>query len=116
MAARKTSSRDHDDGADDEDRQRLDKFLVYARFVKTRALASELIKRGRVRLNGQRISKPDRQIGPGDVLTLTLPHATEVVRLRDVPEKRGSAQVTIELYERLSSENPARKAKSDGNV
>ena len=106
MAARKTSSGRYGDETGDEDRQRLDKFLVYARFVKTRALASELIRRGRVRLNGQRISKPDRQIGPGDVLTLNLPHAIEVVRLLDLPEKRGSAQVATELYERMSSENP----------
>jgi ribosome-associated heat shock protein Hsp15 len=104
MTARKTSSVEHDDDRGDDERQRLDKFLVYARFVKTRALASELIKRGRVRLNGQRISKPDRQIGPGDVLTLVLPHATEVIRLLDLPEKRGSAQMTAELYERLSPE------------
>jgi ribosome-associated heat shock protein Hsp15 len=86
----------------DDPRQRLDKFLVYARFVKTRALATELIKRGRVRLNGARLSKPDRQIGPGDILTLSLPHGTEVVRLLDLPDRRGSAQATTALYERLT--------------
>ena len=106
MAAHKASSGGRGGEAGDDERQRLDKFLVYARFVRTRALAAELIKRGRVRLNGQRISKPDRQIGPGDVLTLVLPHATEVVRLLDLPEKRGSAQVATALYERLSSEKP----------
>jgi ribosome-associated heat shock protein Hsp15 len=106
MAARKSSSGRQGDETGEDERQRLDKFLVYARFVKTRTLASELIQRGRVRLNGQRISKPDRQIAPGDVLTLTLPHATEVVRLLDLPEKRGSAQDTTELYERISSEKP----------
>ena len=106
MAARKSSSGRQGDESDEDERQRLDKFLVYARFVKTRTLASELIQRGRVRLNGQRVSKPDRKIVPGDVLTLTLPHATEVVRLLDLPEIRGSAHDMAELYERLSSEKP----------
>jgi ribosome-associated heat shock protein Hsp15 len=106
MAVRKSSSGQQGDETSEDDRQRLDKFLVYARFVKTRTLASELIQRGRVRLNGQRVSKPDRKIVAGDVLTLTLPHATEVVRLLDLPEKRGSAQDTTALYERLSSEKP----------
>ena len=102
MAAGKSSSRGDVDEPEDGTRQRLDKFLVYARFAKTRAVASELIRRGRVRLNGQRISKPDRQIGAGDVLTLALPHGTEVVRLLDLPDKRGSAKVAGALYERLN--------------
>lgn len=103
MAAHRSSSGAEHEAGEDDARQRLDKFLVYARFVKTRALASALVKRGRVRLNGERMSKPDRQIGPGDVLTLSLPHGTEVVRLLDLPDKRGSAKVTTALYERLTA-------------
>jgi ribosome-associated heat shock protein Hsp15 len=102
MAAGRSSPDADFDQPDDDARQRLDKFLVYARFVKTRAVASELIRRGRVRLNGQRMLKPDRQVGAGDVLTLNLPHGIEVVRLLDLPDKRGSAKLATALYERLT--------------
>ena len=42
------------------ERQSLDKWLVYARFAKTRSVASELIENGRIRLNGDRITNPTR--------------------------------------------------------
>ncbi|MBU3730618.1 MAG: RNA-binding S4 domain-containing protein, partial [Beijerinckiaceae bacterium] len=41
------------------DRQRLDKFLVYARFVKTRGVALDLVSAGRVRINGEKPGRPD---------------------------------------------------------
>ena len=103
-----------DDTEDDEDRQRLDKWLVYARFVKTRSVALELIGKGRVRLNGNRETKPDRALAVGDVLTLALPHATEVVSVLSVAQKRGSASEAGELYERLES-TPRTKPSGEGH-
>ncbi|MFZ4531327.1 MAG: RNA-binding S4 domain-containing protein [Alsobacter sp.] len=90
-------------GAPEDDapseRQRIDKWLVYARFVKTRAAASVLVEDGRVRLNGVRMSRPDRAVRAGDVLTLALPHATQVVRITGLAERRGGATVAQALYE-----------------
>jgi ribosome-associated heat shock protein Hsp15 len=90
-------------GAPDDDapteRQRLDKWLVYARFVKTRTAASLLVEDGRVRLNGLRTTRPDRAVQAGDVLTLALPHATQVVRIIGLAERRGGASVAQALYE-----------------
>ena len=80
------------------ERQRLDKWLVYARFVKTRSVALELVKKGRVRINGERAGRPDRQIARGDMLTLALPHATSVVRVEDFAKRRGSAPEAQALY------------------
>ena len=80
------------------ERQRLDKWLVYARFVKTRSVALELVEKGRVRINGERVKRPDRQIVRGDVLTMALPHATLVVRVDDFAERRGSASDAQALY------------------
>jgi ribosome-associated heat shock protein Hsp15 len=85
-----------------EERQRLDKWLVYARFAKTRSVATSLIEDGRVRLNGARITQPTRQVGGGDVLTLALPHATKVVRVLGAAERRGSFATAQMLYEDLS--------------
>lgn len=89
-----------------EDRQRLDKWLVYARFAKTRSVATRLIEDGRVRLNGTRITQPTRQVGGGDVLTLAFPHATKVVRVLGAAERRGAFSDAQTLYEDLSGGEP----------
>ncbi|MGB1924318.1 MAG: S4 domain-containing protein, partial [Candidatus Puniceispirillaceae bacterium] len=51
--------------AHDEAGLRLDKWLWYARFFKTRALASKAISNGRFRLDGDLMSKPHRQAKSG---------------------------------------------------
>ncbi len=91
-------ARDDGDGPQ-ADRQRLDKWLVYARFARTRSAASTLVEGGRVRVNGTRVTNPARAVVPGDVLTMALPHATRVVRILGVAERRGSFSVASELYE-----------------
>jgi ribosome-associated heat shock protein Hsp15 len=92
------SARDETD-SDAGDRQRLDKWLVYARFARTRSAASDLVENGRVRVNGARMTNPARAVAAGDVLTLALPHATRVVRILGVAERRGCFSVASALYE-----------------
>lgn len=82
-----------------EDRQRLDKWLCYARFARTRTLASQLVERGHVRINGQRQTNPAKGVAVGDVLTIAAPHATKAVRVLDLGERRGPASSVGELYE-----------------
>jgi ribosome-associated heat shock protein Hsp15 len=83
--------------------QRLDKWLVVARFARTRSLAQALVEQGHVRLDGKRVTDGARKLRAGDVLTLALPHATTVVRVRASAEKRGSFSVARELYEVLGT-------------
>jgi ribosome-associated heat shock protein Hsp15 len=52
--------------------QRLDRWLWCARLVKTRALGAKLIAAGKVRINGERTTKPSRSLQPGDVVTASL--------------------------------------------
>lgn len=82
--------------------QRIDKWLVYARFAKHRAKASELIDGGAVRLNRVRISKVSQPVKPGDVLTLALPGHVRVVRVLGDCDRRGSASVASQLFEELT--------------
>jgi ribosome-associated heat shock protein Hsp15 len=84
-----------------EDRQRLDKWLWFARFARTRPAAVRLIEDGHVRLDGRRILNPSQGLKLGDVLTLALPHATVVVRLVGLGERRGAFEQAKRLYERL---------------
>lgn len=79
--------------------QRLDIFLFYARFAKTRALAARLAGAGCVRINRQPTDKPHARIRPGDVLTMVLPTGVQVVRVRAMPSRRGPAPEARGLYE-----------------
>ncbi len=84
-----------------DDRQRLDKWLWFARFAKTRPAALRLVEDGHVRLEGRRVDNPAQGLKLGDVLTLALPHATIVVRLLSLGERRGPFAQARLLYERL---------------
>ena len=87
-------------------RQRLDKWLFFSRAVKSRTLAQKLIEAGFVRVNSERTLAPDRQIGPGDVLTMTLGRRLLVWRVRDSGTRRGPATEAACLYEDLTPEVP----------
>ena len=80
------------------DRLRIDKWLWHARFSKTRGLAATVVERGSVRVNGQRVVKPGRAIGPGDVLTLAIAGQVRVVRVLGCGTRRGPASEAQELY------------------
>ncbi len=80
---------------------RLDKWLWFARVVKTRAIAQELAESGHVRVNGQRTVSASRAIRIGDVLTIALPSRVKVLKVTDVAERRGPASDAVHLYEEL---------------
>jgi ribosome-associated heat shock protein Hsp15 len=84
-----------------EDRQRLDKWLWFARFARTRPMAVRLVEDGHVRVFGKRVENPALGLKPGDVLTLALPHATLVVRVTAFAARRGSYEQAQALYEVL---------------
>jgi len=84
------------DGAGE--RQRLDKWLWFARFVKTRSLAAALVRAGHVRINGQRADGPDKPVRPGDVLTIGLARGVLVVEVIDTGTRRGPAPEAQNLY------------------
>ena len=85
----------------ESDTLRLDKFLVYARFCKTRSVAEALVEKGAVRINRQPTDKPHAKLRPGDVLTLALPHGIKVVEILNLPARRGSATLAQELYREI---------------
>ncbi len=92
---------------------RADKWLWHARFFKTRGLASQLIASGHLRVNGDKIAKPARGIGPGDVLTFPQARRIRVVRLLALSTRRGPATEAQTLYEDLSPA-PAAPANNPG--
>lgn len=83
-------------------RQRLDKWLWQARFVKTRSLAAKLVAGGHVRVNSDKASKPALQVGPGDVLTFPQGDLIRVVRIAAIGMRRGPAREAQTLFEDLA--------------
>lgn len=84
-------------------RQRLDKWLWFARVVKTRALAAKLVTAGHVRLNGARAAGPDKPVRPGDVLTIALERQVRVLRVVAPGERRGPYEEARRLYDDLTA-------------
>ncbi len=76
---------------------RLDKWLWAARFFKTRSLAAEAIKGGKIELNGSR-AKPSRELKVGDELKIRQGFDEKTVIVRDLSGRRGPAPVAQQLY------------------
>jgi ribosome-associated heat shock protein Hsp15 len=84
-------------------RQRLDKWIWFARVVKTRSLAASLIEAGHVRVNGAKIDAPGRAVKVGDVLTISLERQVRVLKILDCGERRGPYEEARHLYEELTA-------------
>ncbi|BBP42263.1 RNA-binding S4 domain-containing protein [Thiosulfativibrio zosterae] len=85
-----------------DDKVRVDKWLWAARFFKTRGLALEALKGGKIELNGQK-PKPSKVIALGDELSITQEHRKVKVTVLAISDKRGSAEMAEHLY-RLNEE------------
>lgn len=87
-------------------KQRLDKWLFFSRAVKSRTLAQKLIEAGAIRVNSERETRSDCQVGTGDVLTMSIHSRLLVWRVVDPGERRGPPAEAQALYEDLSPDVP----------
>jgi len=78
---------------------RIDKWLWFARFVKTRALAQKLIERDQVALNGAPVQKTSATVRAGDTLTVVVGHLRRTVVVRALGERRGPPAEARALYD-----------------
>ena len=77
---------------------RLDKFLWFARIVKTRALAQDLAEGGRLRISGRVVDRAHVPVKVGDVLSFALRGTVHVLRIEALPARRGPAAEARSLY------------------
>jgi len=88
--------------AEDQDWQRLDKWLWCARFAKARSECARLVAEGHVRINRQPTDKAHARLRPGDVLTLPLPRrGVRVLRIVALARRRGPPAEARALYEEI---------------
>jgi ribosome-associated heat shock protein Hsp15 len=90
-------------GSDSDPRQRLDKWLWFARVIKSRTGAAKLIEDGHVRVNAVRADNPAKSIRPGDVLTIALDRQVRVLKVRATGERRGPYEEARTLFEDLTT-------------
>ncbi|MCI5111176.1 MAG: RNA-binding S4 domain-containing protein [Marivita sp.] len=85
---------------------RIDKWLWHARFFKTRSLAAKVVSGGKLRVNGQPISKPAYMVSALDVLTFPQANDVRVIKVLAMGERRGPAPEAQQLYEDLDPPKP----------
>ena len=102
---------------------RLDTWLWYARFYKSRSLSSKAILSGKLRVNSNRIIKPASKVKINDVLTINHVNMVRIIQVQILGARRGPASEAQTLYNDLSADVTAaskikdvsEKSKKDTN-
>ena len=94
---------------------RIDKWLWCVRIFKTRTLASEACRKGRVIVEGQ-IAKASREVKPNDVIIVRKNPVIYTYRVKDLVEKRLPAKRVEEFCEDLTTTEELDKLKVQETV
>ena len=80
---------------------RIDKWLWAARIFKTRSIAVDAIKNGRVTIQGVNV-KPSRMVKEGEVVSVRKPPVTYSFKILKTIEQRVGAKLLPEIYENVT--------------
>jgi ribosome-associated heat shock protein Hsp15 len=80
---------------------RIDKWLWAVRLFKTRTLAAEACKKGRISVNGSQV-KPSRSVKVGEVVQVRKPPVTYSFKVLQAIEKRVGAKLVPEVMENVT--------------
>ena len=81
---------------------RIDKWMWAARIFKTRTIAAEACKKGRISINGAQ-AKPARTVKPGDVVQVRKPPVTYSFKVLQAIEKRVGAKLVPDVMENVTT-------------
>ena len=87
--------------AEEENIVRMDKWLWAARLFKTRSLAADAIKGGKVKIDDNPV-KPSREVKEGDIIQVQIEQLHKVVEVKTVIKNRVSAKQVSEVYNDLT--------------
>jgi len=96
-----------------DDTLRIDRWLFYTRFYKTRTLAQAAVSGGHVRINGERAT-PGSRTKCGDIIDLVRQRIPFRVTVIDIPSRRGPATEARACFEEDAADLQKRKALQDG--
>ena len=85
----------------DINQSRIDTWLWAARIFKTRSIAVDAIKNGRVTMNGMNV-KPSRMVKVGEVVSVRKPPVTYSFKILKTIEQRVGAKLIPEIYENIT--------------
>ena len=94
--------------AEADGRHRIDRWLWFVRFYRSRSLAARAVVGGRVHVNGSRV-KPAREVALGDRLDLSRGTDLLTVVVRELPERRGPAAEAAACYEETADSRQRRE-------
>ncbi|NGF55167.1 RNA-binding S4 domain-containing protein [Parapedobacter sp. SGR-10] len=84
--------------ANENEKLRIDKYLWAIRIFKTRSLATEACKAGRVKLNGQNV-KPSYVVKVGERYTIQKGIERKEILVTGLLERRVDAKTAVQFYE-----------------
>jgi len=87
---------------------RIDKWLWTVRIFKTRSLATEECKKGRVRIN-EIEAKPSREIKIGEIITVRKPPLNYTFIVKGIPKNRVGAKLVDDFSENITPKEELRK-------
>lgn len=81
---------------------RIDKWLWASRIFKTRSIAADACKNGRVTIEGVNV-KPSRMVKVGETVSVRKPPITYSFRILKTIEQRVGAKLLPEIYENVTA-------------
>lgn len=87
-----------------KDEVRVDKWIWAMRIFKTRSMATDAVKKGRVMMGGVAV-KPSRGVKVGDIIEVKKPPITYTFRVKQLTENRLGAKLVPEYLENLTPQS-----------
>jgi ribosome-associated heat shock protein Hsp15 len=91
---------------------RIDSWLWYTRFFKTRSAAAAAVSGGQVKINGQRV-KPGSRVAPGDGVRIVRNQVEHDIQIALIPKRRGPAAEAQQCYVESEASRLKREAMID---
>ena len=88
---------------ENESSLRIDKWLWEVRLFKSRSLATDACKAGKVKMDGANV-KASKEIKEGDIITVSLNPLFKTVKVKQFPKSRVNAKLVPEYMDDLTSE------------
>lgn len=92
---------------------RLDRFLWYARIVKTRSAAQALCEKGLLRIDGRRVERSSVSVRVGAILAFPIQGKVRVLRVEMLPIRRGPPGEARACYEDLVTDRSVQATPDD---